>query len=491
MPGRLADFLRFWWDLFYWNARKTVFRWRGSRCPCQNPSDTGRALETACDACLAWRQPVRFQRVCPLLVATADGLRCSADSKDVRPFWGRAAVYYGGAFAALYLAAVLGAFAFLCGIGYPVHLTSVAWPRAWPEIRVARGEYFYRKANRAFRANRLKEGVIALAYAYQLDPRNFAAGLALAKLWQSSPAQSDSIYARLLHDDATESGRIAEEWYRALLARGDFQKIAQAAPLFLARDPAHAQIWLHALFFATRRLGDVRPLRQLLDQGPSLAPNLRRLAEIELLADTGHVNDAHRSLQNLHIDGPYVAFYQVGELIALGFPDEALAALNRQAGLLPIPEDTSFRLSAFAAKGWPNLVRNEVELVLNAPVGAASVDSLCAHFIRHPDPDLLAAIFNKLRQEPLPNSDEAYDATCALFCAAGVNADWKDLLAARRLLQRLSGSPYNSLDRAEAFFRSHSPGQRLGGILPIFPHLSLDVSYAMFEHYADGRPAAP
>ncbi len=516
MPGWLADFFLFCWGLFYWNARKTLFRWRGGRCPCQNPSDSGRALETTCDACLHWHQPARFRRVCPLLVTTPNGLRCSANTKDVRPFWGRAAGFYGGALVASWVAAVLIVFILLRGIGYPVHFKSVAWlpaRSARSEIRMARGEYFFQMALRALAANRPKEAGLALRNAYECNPGDYRAGLMLAKLFQvGQPAQADFVYAHLLRDDTAQSALIAEQWYRGLLARGDFPKIAQLVPTFLASDAAHAQVWIHAMFFATRRLGDTRPLLQLLDKDYPLAPNLRHLVEIELLIETGRTNEAHAALRDLRVDLSYLAYYQASELTALGFPDDTLTAINYTANFLPGQDISALRLDAFAAKGWTILRRNEVALVLSAPTSPASVELLCAHFIRRPDPKLLAELFEKLRQEPLPQTTSTYEATVALFCAAGVNGDWPDLQVARSALRQIGLPSFGDLDQAEAFFRGSSDQRRLGSILPLFQPppfeiaytttndrlsspvmlqpLALDVTYALFEHYPD-KPAAP
>ncbi len=363
MPGWLADFFRFCWGLFYWNIRKTIFRWRGGRCPCQNPSDSGRALETTCDACLHWRQPARFRRVCPLLVTTPNGLRCSANTKDVRPFWGRAAGFYSGALVASWLAAVLVVFAALRGIGYPVRFIAVAWPPARSGIRTARGEYFFEKARHALAANQTKEAQLALSYAYELDPHNYRAGLTLAKLWQAPlPEWSDRVYARLLHDDTAQSALIGNEWYHALLARGDFPKIAQLMPALLADDAADTPVWIHAMFFATRRLGDTKPLRKMLETGPSLASGLRRLTEIELLIETGLTSDAHDALLRLSVDTPYAAYYQIGELTALGFPDDAMVALKRRNAALR-PRSDSFPLlsDALVENGRFSIVHDEVE----------------------------------------------------------------------------------------------------------------------------------
>jgi len=486
--GWAGDFFRFWWSLFYWNLRKTIFRWRGGRCPCQNPSDSGRARETSCDASGSWHRPARFRRVCPLLTMTAQGLRCAADTKDVRPFWGRALAFCGGGAATAWLVTGLGAFAVLRGVGYPVRFAAVAWPPDWREIRPARAEYFYEKATRALAASRVNEALMDLSYASNLNPRNFQAGLLLAKLCQvGQPVLSDQLYARLLHDDPDQAALIAHEWYGALLARGDFPRIIKLAPAFLTRDAANAAVWLNAFFFATRRLGDPEPLRRLLATEPALPANLRRLGQIELWAETGRTGEAHDALSRLPLDTAYAVYYQATELTALGFPDEALLALDRAAALLPGPEYLALRLDAYAAKGWRSLVQNEIEFALSPPVRASLIESLCAHLIRHPDAELVADLFARLQQNPLPPSAASYQATLALFCAAGANADWPDFRAARNMLRQLSGAPFKALDTVESFFRDTSANRRIGNVLPLLQPLDLDVTYALFEHYGSGQ----
>lgn len=116
----LGDFVRFWWALPYWNLRKTLFRLRGRDpvdCPCQHPSDSGLAYQTRCEAAATWNRAARVRCVCPLLVGTPEGLRCSIAAANVRPFWGRACAFAAGAFVALYLGGVLLAFLGLKGIG--------------------------------------------------------------------------------------------------------------------------------------------------------------------------------------------------------------------------------------------------------------------------------------------------------------------------------------------------------------------------------------
>jgi hypothetical protein len=236
------------------------------------------------------------------------------------------------------------------------------------------------------------------------------------------------------------------------------------------------------------------------------------LVEIELLVETGRTDDAHQALRDLHADQSYIAYYQANELTALGFPDEALAALNDNANLLPKRDGFALLLDALIAKGRFGIVYNEVQEVLHAPSSVPAVEILCTQFIRHPDPGLLAALFEKLQREPLPPAADTYQATVALFFAAGANTDWPHVQVARNWLRQLGLPTSSDLDLAEAFFRGQSDQQRLGGILPLFQPppfeissattngslsspvmiqpLALDVTYALYEHYS-GKPRAP
>jgi hypothetical protein len=225
--GWLADFLRLVWGLPYWNSRKAWFRRsRGrTRCPCQNPSDSGRAFETGCEACIAWSKPARFRRVCPLLVETPQGLRCSVDAADVAPFWSRMLGLYGGMLLAGYLTSAITVFTVLRTIGYPVSVVHVTWPGLWHRVPQARGWFFAQKSQRAFAEGRPAEGLLYLSNAHQFDPGNYEITLELARTYQSGPVrESDLLFENLLRDHPAQRDATAQEWFRALLARGDLRK---------------------------------------------------------------------------------------------------------------------------------------------------------------------------------------------------------------------------------------------------------------------------
>ncbi|HNC22906.1 MAG TPA: hypothetical protein PLU52_01775, partial [Opitutaceae bacterium] len=297
MTGWLADFFRLAWGLLYWNARKSWFQLRRGRspCPCQSPSDSGRALETQCEAMLTWGKPERFRRVCPLLVQTPQGWRCAANTADVRPFWGRALAYYGGTVLGVYLSLALAVFIFLRAVGYPVSIIHVTWPGSWHRVGQARGWYFTERARQAFAANRTAEAVLYLSNAYEFDPGNYVAGLTLAKVLQSGqPLVSNRIYERLYREHRLQQETTAEDWFRALLARGDFQGMRELAKDRLLHDTPSTSAWMRALVFASEHGGRDDILRSIRDE-PTLSA-WRPLIDAELLALAGRTAEARAAL---------------------------------------------------------------------------------------------------------------------------------------------------------------------------------------------------
>lgn len=494
MIGWLGDFFRFWWGLIYWNARKTYYRLRRGRtpCPCQNPSDSGRARETGCDAAQHWRRPARFRHVCPLLVETPGGLRCSVSTADVRPFWGRAVVCWTGAAAALYLAGVLGAFVFLRAIGYPLSPLALAWPPRWHQIRLARSEYFAAKARRAFEANRVNEAMLSLDVAYRSNPRNYAIGLQLAQLLSlGQPAVANRLFFVLLRDHPNQSAATAEAWFRALLSHGDFARIADLASQRLLKDVADRPAWLNALLIATRLTGTNQPLVDLMNRKPPALPDAYvNVLDTELLIRAGNVTEALPALTELlpAAAGPYPCYYQVRRLIALDRPAHALSLLDlyASAGRLGPVEDFQLRLDALAGLGRGDLLRARLE---TGRISLREVELISAHLVRHPDAAVLAAFWDCVQRSRLPADTRSFGAHLSLFVACGVAGDWEKLDAAATRLKDMTGSQLSALGIVEDFFKQKSPLRRIENIVPALPNLPLESVYALYDRYY--QPAEP
>lgn len=192
MIGWLGDFFRFRWALFYWNARKTWFRMRGAHrddCPCQTYADSGHALDSRCEAVTHWNQPARFKRVCPLLVQTPQGWRCSVNAESVRPFWGRAILYGTALGLVLYLALTLLVFGVLRSASYKTSYLSVAWPPRWNELRKSQENLYVARAQQALQAGNYQEAILSLEMVTQLNPGNYPAGSPspVSVRWPGSP----------------------------------------------------------------------------------------------------------------------------------------------------------------------------------------------------------------------------------------------------------------------------------------------------------------
>jgi hypothetical protein len=487
--GWLADLFRLAWGLLYWNSRKAWFQRNRdrARCPCQNPSDSGRALETGCEACTAWSKPARFRRVCPLLVETPKGLRCAANTADVRPFWGRAAAAYGGGLLAIYLAGAITVFAFLRTIGYPISIVHVTWPGLWYRVPQARGWFFAQKAQRALDAGRTAEGLLYLANAYQFDPSNYSLALSLAKSFQAGrPRESDTLFLRLLREHPDQRDATAQEWFRALLARGDFPKIAGLAANETLVDPADAHVWIRALLFATRQLGDDAPLRTLLENQSPAARAWHHVVEVELLMRARRFTEARAALDRPWLvgDSPFTIYYRVSTLTKLGDTFAALDTLETFRTRLGDDEAyAALKLDALADANAPRTLRAKVDELLAPRLTLPRVMTLCAYLIRHPDTATFARLYDKVQREQLPLDTSSAGVWFTLLCTAGAVGDLPRLHALVVTLKLAANSPFIAVSAIEAFFRGQTGAEKITSFLPVIP-VPIEINYALIDRYA-------
>lgn len=487
--GWAGDLARLLWGFLDLNIRKTFFRWgRGRvRCPCQHPSDSGRAFETACDAMVSWSSARRFRRLCPLLRKNPAGeWRCSVNTADVRPFWGRAGAFFGGAALAIYLSGTLAAFLFFRIVGYPVTYPSVAWPPAWHEINHARAQFFMGKAVRALQGNNPVAAMMALSESYHLDPSNYAVGRMLAQFSQPGWGDtSNSVYLQLMHDHPERRKETASAWFLALLARGDFSTIETLAAERAATDPA----WVNALLFASRRTGDRDVLRKLLKSGDALPLYARQVLTIELQLRAADPGGAQRLLSRPlpPAPAPYLVYYWIDRQIHAGLADEALIELNGVGKRMEPRDQIELLLETYAAEGWQSIVQGKVDQLLNASTNTALIELVCAYLIRHPDPYILERLFAAVYGRALPANSDLLGAYTSLFCAAGADGDWVRLQASAAELKSITRSQFTALDLAEAYFRDGTQNRiPFDRCLRSLPGLPIDVTYALYD-YADGR----
>ena len=488
--GLIADFFRFNWALFYWNVRKTFFRARrrsGVSCPCQNPSDSGRAMETGCDAAISWKKPTRFRHVCPLLKCDATGrLVCASPAQEVRPFWGRAALYYTCGLLAFFLCGAVSFFVVQRALGKPLSLRQVVWPPAWKEYPQVQSRYFFEKARAAIANKAINDAVADLSVAYQLDPKNYVAGFTLAQICQiGQPELAERIYGQLVRDHLAQRSATLVAWYQALLTRGDFKAIRLlAAEALKSDDPARASSWLHTLVFAQRRDPSAETLKRLIAD-PLLPPQARTILELELRAQDSPSDEVRTTLlrQELADTYPYFDYYRVQRLIELGYPEDALGLMGNSGARLGSTDRRALWLDAHATMGWTDAARREVAAMLGSSPDQQMLVSLCAHLIRHPDHTLSENLFARLRQIPLPSVEANYGTFIALMCAAGVNDDQTALREMAATVRLIAGNRFRSLDDVVMFFRAQDEKARIETHLPALQPQPIEITYALLQHF--------
>lgn len=489
MISWLGDFFRFWWSLFYWNLRKSIFRMQGrdpARCPCQSASDSGLALQTHCEAAATWNKPARFRTVCPLLLETPDGLRCSVNTENVRPFWGRAIGFGTALLLAVYLGGSIGLFVVLKRIGYEVGLNTVVWPGNWSGLRTAQERMYARRAKEALATENYQAAILALEMVGQLNPRNEAAALALANLWQISgrAVLADGIYERLLRENPGSRARIAQVWYRALLTRTDFAQIGALAPRMLGEDLHQQAPWLHALFFATRVTGDHQPLEKAIASGAKFPDWCNYLLAVELAAQTGGIAAAEAQLTRVQSEpgSPYVPIFQAKRLISFQRYASALKVLEGYAGRVPVDEAGFLRLEAFLLLGWTSLADSEFDALLGFPMRPRLAAQFCAHFIRYPDRNLFARYFDRFVKAG-PNLDaDTFPLFAATLLAAARCGDAERLSYMNEIIRRVTENDSRPLGILATQLGQNAPIARIDLALPSVP-LPTEVLYAVLERF--------
>lgn len=492
MTGWISDIFRLGWGALYWNTRKTWHRLGDRRgpCPCQVASDSGLAHRTGCEAVTPFRSPARFRAVCPLLARRADGAWvCSVDTERIRPFWGRALLVFAVGGLGSYAVATLVVFLGLHALGFHPAYHQVAWPGAWPELRAVQARRHLEKSQEARAAGRPAEAILALASAYELNPSDYASGLLLAQLWQGAqPVQSDTLFARLYREHPEQREQTARTWYRALLARGDFEAVLALSRdrlLTSGGDPSPA--WTQAFLFACRRAGKTTTLAELVDN-PALPASPRALVAIENTLARRDAPERVRVLADA-IPGLRDAFsanYLLRRLLEEGRPDLVLSFLAENRPPLGNREKILLRLDALAALGRAGERGALIRQLLSQPSGPANWELISAHLIAHPDREFFQLVAEKHRRDPLPAQESAYPALLAWFAACGANTDAESLAFASSLLEQAAArdSLALALARARQLFLAPPGTFRLENILPLLQPIPLETAYALYARYA-------
>lgn len=292
------------WALAYWNVRKTWFqlgRARGRRCPCQNPSDSGRTGETECDAALGWNAAERFRWVCPLLVQRKGRWVCAESAAGVRPFWGRAGLIVGPLLLGLYLSGVSTVWMGLRARGATwAQWSHFAWPGNWDSINAARAGFFVEMADRHLARGEINEAFIALATARKLGASDFRTSFLLAVMagHRGEAAYAEAQFIALMKDFPAERERVAMAFHDYLLTSFQFDALAAFCRDQLVTQAGAAPAWIHSLLYVEELRGNVAQFRLATgDAWERLPAGVRQVLLAMELAQSGRLEEAKLKLK--------------------------------------------------------------------------------------------------------------------------------------------------------------------------------------------------
>jgi hypothetical protein len=490
VKGWISDVFHTIWALFYWNARKTVFRLRGRRglAPCHNPSDSGAAMKTGCEACMGWNKPARFSRVCPLLRQHENGSWvCSVDAADVRPFWGRVFAYSGTTLLGCYVILAALAYGGMHYIGYNVTVRQLVWPPAWAELRGVRADLFIEQARAKYALGEVREAIQSLTIAHELNPAHYQVAMMLAQFHQAgSPTQTDRLYRQQMELHPERRGDIARAWFQSILAHGRMADLAELAEQQLKLEPAQAAAWSNALLFATRHGVDPKILSEVV-ASPDIPVAARQLLDMALKSRLVSPIEARKLLIETPLisDFPYDLVFRINELIRRGFPREAFAVLAQTRKQLPGRDVAKLIFASYAELQNRERLVQEFSALL-APqrnLSAPECTLLAVHLITYPDPELLSMLCDSLNRVPLEPANSWMESAIAVFCAAGVQNDAGQMERIRTLIQRNFNITPVGLDTLELFFQGKIAIKRIERLLPGLSPLSLELNYALLDRY--------
>ena len=361
------------------------------RCPCQHPSDSGKAGETGCDACLDWNKPRRFRWVCPLLIPGEHGWHCSADAAQVRPFWFRAAMIFAGGVLALHVAVTGAVWMAFRGTGVDeIRWIDVGWPGRWEEIPKARARFFSVRVAKLLQETDLVGTELSLRSALTLEPNNYEAALFLGHLkqYQQNYANSDAVFRRLWDQFPDRRQQTALAWHDALLIRQRYPELAELCLRMAAIPSAESPAWLKTLLFSLR-LGQNAP--DFVQRNTDLIGGLPRATRTLILTEAslqrgpsrGAVNDLWESGSG--VVNPVLILEYVGQLLRLNESRRATTFLRRAAPDLTAFDRVFCQMLIDQASGDAALVRIDYDELLKLPLTSSNLDRLAAWLIEHPD----------------------------------------------------------------------------------------------------------
>jgi len=227
--------------------------------PCQSPSDSGRARDTHCEACMRFDSARRYRLVCAHLELTSRGAFCRLDSAQIRPEWRRVLVFWTAPWVVLALLALLGTWSVLrFGTGLAgLSPLDVAFPSRWSRVSELKRQKFTTLALSAIHRGDFPQAGVALFTAARIGRGAANENLALARIATLGGYHSlaDELHAQTIaaHPDRTDELTLA--WHDDLLVANRKLELARLSLAQLARPGSPREFWLRSFFESLRHPG--------------------------------------------------------------------------------------------------------------------------------------------------------------------------------------------------------------------------------------------
>ena len=490
--GGLRDGVRALWALLYWNLLKSWHVVRGGKhvAPCQSEYDVEEGILPQCKAAWNWDVPGRFRRVCPALVHTSEGWRCSVPSAKVKPFWGRAFTVYVLLAVVLYAGAAGSLWLVWRTVGYRgISVVDVAWPGRWLRVKSAQAGYFREQGKRAMQHGDFPAALLALSNAEQFARGGYEDRVLLARLW----AQAGNIdyasrfFSSVLADFPDRATETAMVWHDQLLALGNLAELADlcAQRIGAGGGGAAEGLWEQSLEFALDhgRLAEAMT-RERKQELAKLPAQVRGFIDVLVHWQRGERDEAARLLEAMRFTRaePLAVRRQVEWLARLGRAGEAGVALNRHVATLGKFEAATLRYYIDMVSGDRDAARADFIGVLQWPLTPAQADRLCSLVIMARDGASLRRMPGFFALEPLNAQAPAQAAfwVAALACKAPL------LMDGARVRYAAASGGATLPDVTALDFRKQNPADRESPLFIVsYVPLPRETIYALIAAGAD------
>ncbi|HTJ79217.1 MAG TPA: hypothetical protein VL357_09490 [Rariglobus sp.] len=355
-------------------------------------------------------KPIRFRRVCPLLVPGADGRGafCSVPADKVRPFWGRAFIFLMGGLAGGYLAGATVLFVGVRMTGVDsLAWHQVVWPGSWGEISHERSQYFFKRAILACARQDYPLAYRSMATALEEDPHNYDVRLLMAQYAEFAGdfITADQFFEQILREFPKSGLRTAITWHDTLLSVGRPKALAAQCLRMAVADKDRRFIWTGSLLLAMH-LGHLGPdfVAKNEEAIGRLGPDIRSLVQAEALLVSGDVPAALAGLRHPFsqpVDGNLV-IQQIQFFLRAGAPADAEVAWTVNAHGLDEFDRRLARCWIDRAMGYAPLGELEFSALADRSHDEATLDKLVATLVMQPDQEWCRSLHRRVLKGPEP-----------------------------------------------------------------------------------------